>query len=655
MYLTLGVAAHVDAGKTTLCEQLLLRGGVLRKGGRVDHGDAFMDGHALERARGITIFSEQASLDIPRGDGETVHVTLMDTPGHVDFSGEMERALSVLDMALLVVSCAEGVQSHTVTLMKLLKKKQIPTIIFLNKTDREGADVLRAAAQMQRLLSADCVLMEQDAETLREELAMRDDTLMEQHLMEEASFQDYLTGARRALKACQLYPVLSGSALLDRGVDTLMQAIAQLCDTDYEKKLNEPFCASVYRVAHRDGMRYSYIKALSGRLCAREEVNTLRGAEKINAIYTAQGAKLTVCQTLEAGQTAAVTGMACRPGERIGERIGSDHQELVPLMSVDVQGEKGLDSTKLLLHLRELEEEDPLLSIRAENSRISVGIMGAVQIEVLGSVLESRFGDKVTFLPPKVMYKETVAEPVIGIGHYEPLRHYAECWLRLVPGKEGSCVTFADRTPANLLDMNWRRLISSHVHERRHPGVLTGSELTDVCVELIAGRAHLKHTEGGDFREATYRAIRNALMQAKNVLLEPVVRFELSFSQDLLSRVTGELLRLGADMDAPEYDEDDVVLTGTCTAALFWDYPQKFAATTRGHGRIRSEFARYAPCRNQDEIVAEIGYNALADVKNPPGSVFCSHGAGYYVPWDEVRANAHCEPPEAAFTSEQHI
>jgi len=535
------------------------------------------------------------------------------------------------------------VQSHTVTLFKLLKKKQIPTIIFLNKIDREGADVQRVTAQMQKLLSGDCVLMAQDKKSLREELAMRDDTLMEQHLMEEASSQDYLLGARRAVKACQLYPVLCGSALENRGVDTLIEAIAQLSDTDYDPKQSEPFSAKVYRVAHVGGMRYSYIKALSGRLSARDEINTRRGPEKINAIFSAQGTKLSVCQTLEAGQTAAVTGLACRPGERIGAHVGSDNQELVPLMSVDVQGEKGLEPTRLLAHLRELEEEDPLLSVRAENGRICVGIMGAVQIEVLGSVLESRFGDKVSFMPPKVMYKETIADPVIGIGHYEPLRHYAECWLRLVPGKAGGGVTFADKTPANLLDMNWRRLISAHVHERQHPGVLTGSPLTDVCVELIAGRAHLKHTEGGDFREATYRAIRNALMQAKNVLLEPVVRFELSFAQDLLSRVTGELLRLGAQMDAPEYDEDDVTLTGTCTAATFWDYPQKFAATTRGHGRIRSEFACYAPCRNQDEIVADIGYNALADVKNPPGSVFCSHGAGYYVPWDEVRATAHCE------------
>jgi len=366
----------------------------------------------------------------------------------------------------------------------------------------------------------------------------------------------------------------------------------------------------------------------------------------VNAVFGAQGATLTACAELAAGQTGVLTGLACRPGERIGVGAGFDMQALTPLMSVDVQGEKGLDPTKLLLHLREMEEEDPLLSVRAQDGRISVGIMGAVQIEVLGSVLESRFGDRVSFLPPKVMYKETIAKPVVGIGHYEPLRHYAEAWLRLVPGENGSGVTFADKTPANMLDMNWRRLISSHVHERQHPGVLTGSPITDIRVELIAGRSHLKHTEGGDFREATYRAIRNALMQAENVLLEPVVRFELAFQQEMLSRVTGELLRMGAQMDAPEYEDDEVLLCGTCTAAAFWDYPQKFAAATRGHGRISSRFARYAPCRNQEAVVAEIGYSALADVKNPPGSVFCSHGAGFYVAWDEVRSWAHCEVEE---------
>ena len=651
MNITLGVAAHVDAGKTTLCEQLLLRGGVLRKCGRVDHGDTFMDGHALERARGITIFCEQASFELARGDGETVCVTLMDTPGHVDFSGEMERALSVLDGALLVVSCAEGVQSHTVTLFKMLRARRIPTLIFLNKTDREGADAARVMAQMQRLLSGDCVLMTQEKETLCEELAMRDEQLMEQHLMEEAQAADYLAGARRAMKAGQLYPVLPGSALAGEGIDRLEKAIAALFETDYHSRLNEPFSAKVYRVRREGGMRYCYVKALSGRLTAREEIKTAHGLQKINALCSAQGVRLAPLAELCAGQTAAVTGLACRPGERIGRDCGSDAQQIVPLMSVDVEPKGGLDRTKLLACLREMEEEDPLLCVRAQNGRLSAGIMGAVQIEVLGSILRERFGAEVEFLPPKVIYKETIAAPVIGIGHYEPLRHYAEAWLRLVPGERGSGVRFKDCCAPNTLDMNWRRLIAGHVSERIHPGVLTGSALTDVCVELIAGRAHLKHTEGGDFREATYRAIRHALMQAQTVLLEPLVRFELAFSQECLSRVTGELLRLGADLDAPEYQEDEVVLSGTCTAAAFWDYPQKFAASTRGHGRLSSGFDSYAPCRNQAEIAEEIGYSPLADEKNPPGSVFCTHGAGVYVAWDQVRGWAHCaDEAEIALT-----
>ena len=295
------------------------------------------------------------------------------------------------------------------------------------------------------------------------------------------------------------------------------------------------------------------------------------------------------------------------------------------------------------MHLRELEEEDPLLSVRPEAEGVSVGVMGAVQVEVLQGVLASRFGDRVRMLPPHVLYKETIDAPVVGIGHYEPLRHYAEVWLRLEPGAPGSGVTFTADCPPNSLDENWKRLIRTHVFEREHPGVLTGSPLTDVHVRLIAGRAHLKHTEGGDFREATCRAIRNALMQAENVLLEPVVRFELAMPSGALARVTGELLRIGAQLDASETDGEETTLTGACTAAMFWDYPTKFAASTRGHGRIASWFYRYEPCKNQAEVVQKLGYDALADVQNPPGSVFCSHGAGFYVAWDHVRDWAHCE------------
>lgn len=642
MYLTLGVAAHVDAGKTTLCEQMLLHAGVLRRPGRVDHGDTFMDGHALERARGITIFCEQASFDLHRGE-ETVRVTLMDTPGHVDFSGETERALSVLDMALLVVSCAEGVQSHTVTLFRLLRARRIPTMIFLNKTDRTGADVPRAVAQLQRLLSGDCQDMTQGREALREALAERDDTLLEQHLEDTARPADYLAGARRAMAAGRLFPVLAGSALEDRGVDALLDAIAALADTPYAARLDEAFSAQVYRVRRQDGVRYCYVKALSGRLSPREEVATGAGAEKVNAIFTAQGARLLPLAHLEAGQTAAVAGLSCRPGAYIGARTDEEARSIVPLMSVDVEPLDGLDRVRLLAHLRELEDEDPLLSVRAGQGRVSVGIMGAVQTEVLRSVLESRFGDRVELRPPRVIYRETIAAPVVGIGHYEPLRHYAEVWVQLLPGGPGSGVTFEAACPPNTLEGNWQRLVGTHVLERAHPGVLTGSALTDVRVRLIAGRAHLKHTEGGDFREATYRAIRNALMQAQNVLLEPMVRFELAMDQQALPRVTGELVRMGAQMDPPEPDGDEVCLTGLCTAAAFWDYPQRFAASTRGRGRISSAYAGHAPCRNQEEIVRAAGYNPLADEQNPPGSVFCSHGAGVTVGWEHMREWAHCQ------------
>ena len=643
MQLTLGVAAHVDAGKTTLCEQMLRHCGVLRKCGRVDHGDAFMDANALERARGITIFSEQASFDLPRADGETLHVTLMDTPGHVDFSGEMERALSVLDSALLVVSCAEGVQSHTATLFRMLKARGIPTLIVLSKMDREGADIARAMAQLQRILSPDCVYMQDDADAVREELAARDELLMEQHFEESAARADYLAGARRAFAAQGLFPVVSCSALTDTGVEHVLEAIAALCQTDYEEKKVAPFCARVYRVRRENGTRYCYVKALSGTLGAKDEVETAEGMQKVNAVFAAQGAKLTVIPCLSAGQTAAISGLSCRPGETIGENAGRSEQELVSLMSVQVKPVGALTVQNLYLHLKELEEEDPLLSVRAREDDLFVGIMGAVQIEVLGSLLESRFGDKVEFMAPRVIYKETVAAPSVGIGHYEPLRHYAEVWLRLCPGENGSGITFESKLAPNSLDENWRRLIYQHIFERTHPGVLTGSALTDVKIQVLAGRAHLKHTEGGDFRESTYRAIRNALMHADCVLLEPYVRFELYMPQEALSRVTGELLTLGAQLDAPEYEEDEVGLCGTCTASAFWDYPTRFAASTRGHGRLSSRFERYAPCKNQQEIVDASGYNPLADTKNPPGSVFCSHGAGYYVDWQDVRSWAHCE------------
>ena len=642
MKLTLGVAAHVDAGKTTLCEQMLRHAGVLRRCGRVDHGDAFMDDSPLERARGITIFCEQASFDLDSGDGEALCVMLMDTPGHVDFAGEMERALCVLDAALLVVSCTEGVQSHTVTLFRMLERRGIPTLIFLNKTDRDGAGISRVMEQMKRLLSDDCVLMTQQGEELREELAARDEALMDRHFDGTAQREDYLSAARRCVAGRTLFPVFAGSALCDTGVGALMQGIAALCRTGYEEKKNMPFCARVYRVRRASGTRLTYVKVMQGRLLAREMIQTPEGPCKADALYAVQGTKLSVVPSLEAGETGAVAGLTARPGEILGAGMGQTAPELVPVMSVEVKPQPPLTKQTLLEHLRELEEEDPLLQVRAQEGALHVGVMGEVQIEVLASLLKARFGDEVRLLPPRVLYKETIAAPVVGIGHYEPLRHYAEVWLRLTPGRSGSGVVFEAACPPNTLDLNWRRLIGTHVLEREHPGALTGSPLTDVRVTLIAGRAHLKHTEGGDFREATYRAIRNALMQAQSVLLEPTVRFELAMPQEMLARVTGELLRMGAQMDAPVCEGNEAALTGECTAAAFWGFPTRFAAMTRGYGRLSSRFARYAPCRDQAAAVAQCGYQPLSDEANPPGSIFCSRGAGFYVAWDHVREWAHC-------------
>ncbi|MCI6373876.1 MAG: TetM/TetW/TetO/TetS family tetracycline resistance ribosomal protection protein [Clostridiales bacterium] len=641
MELTLGVAAHVDAGKTTLCERILERTGVLRRFGRVDHGDAFLDDSPLERARGVTIYGGQASFSLTRADGTPLHVTLMDTPGHVDFAGETERALGVLDAALLVVSCAEGVQSHTQTLLRMLRARGIPTLIFLNKTDREGADRERVAQQLARRLSADCVPLWQEHAQLAEELAARDEALLERHCDGEAAREDYLAGARRALTAGTLFPVLSGSAMTGEGVETLLEAVAALCGTDYEQRLEQPFSARVYRVRRADGVRMTYLKAMQGRLAPREVVATPQGERKADAIYAVQGARLSSVSELRAGQTAAVAGLLARPGEIVGEGAGSTAPELVPVMSVEVEPVPPLDRHALLAHLRELEDEDPLLAVRAERGMLEVGVMGEVQIEVLESVLKTRFGDSVVLTPPRTLYRETIAAPAVGVGHYEPLRHYAEVWLLLEPGEPGSGVTFTAACPPNTLELNWQRLIGTHVLEREHPGVLTGSPLTDVRVTLLAGRAHLKHTEGGDFREATYRAIRHALMNAQSVLLEPTLRFELAMPSGALARVTGELLRMGAELDAPQTDSEETTLSGECAAAAFWGFPSRYAALTRGLGRLSSRFERWSPCRNQEEIVRERGYAPLADEANPAGSVFCSHGAGVYVAWDHVREWAH--------------
>ena len=634
--LVIGILAHVDAGKTTLSEAMLYRSGAIRSLGRVDHRDAFLDTDALERERGITIFSKQAMLRL-----DDCSVTLLDTPGHVDFSAEMERTLQVLDYAVLVVSGTSGVQGHTHTLWQLLRRYQIPTFLFVNKMDIDGTDREALLHQLKAELSEGCIDFGADSAELSEQLALLDDEVTERYLESgTVSTED----ARQLIARRTVFPCWFGSALKLTGVDEFLHGLSELTA---EPKRPEGFGARVFKIA-RDpqGARLTFLKVTGGSLRVKSLISGDGWQEKADQLRVYSGTKFALTETAEAGTVCAVTGLShTEPGDGLGFETAQEAPVLLPVLEYRLVPEDGVSPQEAFLRLRQLAEEDPQLHPvwDARHQEIRMQLMGEVQMEILARVIAERCAMQVTFDEGSIVYKETIADTVEGVGHYEPLRHYAEVWLKLEPGAPGSGISFAADCPPNSLDENWQRLIRTHVFERAHPGVLTGSPLCDVRIRLIAGRAHLKHTEGGDFREATCRAIRNALMQAENVLLEPVVRFELAMPNEALARVTGELLRIGAQLDASETDGGETTLTGRCTAAMFWDYPTRFAASTHGHGRIASRFDRYEPCKNQDDIVRQSGYDPLADTLNPPGSVFCSHGAGFYVAWDHVREWAHCE------------
>ena len=634
--LCVGLLAHVDAGKTTLSEAMLYQAGVIRAFGRVDHGDTFLDTDAQERSRGITIFSKQAVLPLP---GCTL--TLLDTPGHVDFSAEMERTLQVLDCAVLVVSGTAGVQGHTATLWQLLRRYQVPAVVFVNKMDIGTADHDALLQSLRQELDERCIDFSQPQSQLQEELSLCDDALLDEYL---ASGRVSDAQIASAVSHRKVFPCFFGSALKREGVDALLDALGRFVQAPAYGK---DFGARVYKIARDEkGARLTFLKVTGGTLGVKQLLAGEDWQEKADQLRLYSGSKFTLLQQAPAGTVCAVTGLTkTMPGMTLGHETAAQAPALQPVLEYRLLLTDGTDAAQAYGQLRVLEEEDPALHLvwNALLREIRVQLMGPVQMEILQKLIAQRFGLEVAFDEGNIVYLETIAAPVEGVGHYEPLRHYAEVWLKLEPGAPGSGISFAADCPPNSLDENWQRLIRTHVFERAHPGVLTGSPLCDVRIRLIAGRAHLKHTEGGDFREATCRAIRNALMQAENVLLEPVVRFELAMPNEALARVTGELLRIGAQLDASETDGGETTLTGRCTAAMFWDYPTRFAASTHGHGRIASRFDRYEPCKNQDDIVRQSGYDPLADTLNPPGSVFCSHGAGFYVAWDHVREWAHCE------------
>ena len=639
---TIGILAHVDAGKTTFSERVLFHTQAIRKIGRVDHQDAFLDSHSLEKQRGITIFSGLASFQM---DGDTYY--WLDTPGHVDFSTEMERALSVMDYAVLVISCAEGVQSHTETVWQLLKEYKVPVFVFLNKLDRAGADPDRVIRQMKNRLSLDMLDLRHFQTERRfsdeeaEAIAERDETLLDRLFEQGLDEKIWLTSLVEQVADRQVFPVMAGVALEGKGVPEFLRVLGLLTKTD--RKSDYDLSAQCYQVRHdASGQRIAFLKLLSGMLRVKDE---LPGGQKVNELRIYHGEKYRPTDVACAGDIVGIPGLdGIRPGDMAGagEPV---HFRTEPMMAADViWDEKAVPAFRMMQALRILEDEEPTLTVSETAGHIAVRVMGRIQLEVLKNLLQERFGFAVDFGPTHVLYRETIAAPAIGVGHYEPLRHYAECHLRLVPTAPGSGVTFRSLCHVDILNLNWQRLIAGHVSEKRHKGVLTGAPLTDVEVQLLTGRAHLKHTEGGDFRQATYRAIRNALMYAQSVLLEPVAGFVLRAPADMYGSLAGALSRLQADVDVPEYDDDSVILRGECPFAIFAPWQEDFLSLTHGRGSLRVWMSRYAPCRDQQSIVDTAGYNPCAD--DSPDSVFCSHGAGFNVPWNEVRNYMHMSHEE---------
>ena len=641
--LCIGIVAHVDAGKTSLTEAMLYRAGVLRKLGRVDHGDAFLDTNSIERDRGITIFSKQARLTLG-----TTQLQLVDTPGHVDFSAETERALQILDCAILVISGTDGIQAHTRTLWRLLERYHVPTVVFLNKMDLPGADKAALLAQLRDQLSGGCVDFSLPPAQLHEEAAaLGDEALLERYLergsLTEAELS-HLVGQR------QLIPCWFGSALRDQGVDALLDGLARYVPAP---EYGSRFGALVYKVS-RDGQgtRLTWLKVTGGVLKVKDILSNRRPSLEESALWSDKadqlrlysGDKYELTEAAPAGTLCAVTGLShARPGDALGAQAALPAPALEPVLTCQVLFDR--DPHTVLPLLRQLEEEDPQLHLcwQEQTGQLFLQVMGEVQLEVLTRLARERFGLELSFGPGAILYRETIAAPVIGIGHFEPLRHYAEVHLLLEPAPRGSGLTFASACSTDQLDLNWQRLVLTHLAEREHPGVLTGSPITDMKITLIAGRAHDKHTEGGDFRQATYRAVRQGLMQAESILLEPWYDFRLELPAAQVGRAMSDLERMGGQYDPPAAAGEETVLTGRAPVAALRDYPRQVAAYTRGLGRLQYSPGGYRPCADQQAVTAALAYDPERDIANPSGSVFCDHGSGTVVDWRKVPAMAHVD------------
>lgn len=645
--LVVGILAHVDAGKTTLAESILYLSGNIRKLGRVDHGDAFLDTYELERQRGITIFSKQAEVE-----WKEKKITLLDTPGHVDFSAEMERTLQVLDYAILVVSGADGVQGHVKTLWKLLKRYEIPVFLFINKMDQEGTDKAALLKELQKRLDETCIDFSdrQDSDSFMENLAMCEETMLEKYLEGEVISQEEI---QSAIQKRHVFPCYFGSALKMQGVEEFLNDFEKLT---IAKTYPEEFGAKVYKISRdKQGTRLTHLKITGGTLKVK---TLLKDEEKVDQIRIYSGIGYNAVQEVHAGSVCSITGLCSTYcGEGLGLEKESEAPILEPVLTYQILLPEGCDVHGMFLKLKQLEEEEPELHIvwNEHANEIHAQVMGQIQIEILKSLILERFQTEVEFGTGSIVYKETIENAVEGAGHYEPLRHYAEVRLLLEPGKRGSGLVFDTDCSEDVLDKNWQRLVLTHLAEKKHKGVLTGAEITDMKITLINGRAHLKHTEGGDFRQSTYRAVRQGLKRAKSVLLEPVYEYQLEVPSETVGRAMADLQRMQGTFSSPEIDGDMAVLKGTAPVATMRDYQTEVIAYTKGHGRIFMSLKGYEPCHNTEEVIERVGYDSEADLDNPTGSVFCSHGAGFVVNWDKVEDYMHTESREKAQRTSQTV
>mgnify|MGYP004666095941 FL=1 len=639
--LIFGILAHVDAGKTTLSEGLMYKSGAIRKIGRVDNKDAHLDTNELERARGITIFSSQAELKI-----DDLDITLLDTPGHVDFSAEMERTLRVLDYAILIISGADGVQGHTETLWKLLREYNVPVFIFVNKMDQNGTDKEKILEDIREKLTDSCVdFTDTDSEEFYENIAMSDEHVMEDYLDNMTVSIEDIQGL---IVERKIFPCFFGSALRLTGIDEFMQGLyTYTLRPEYSKE----FGARVYKITREaDGTRLTHIKVTGGTLRVKTELtgdtDGREWREKINQIRLYSGDKYETVNEACAGMVCALTGLNytyC--GEGFGYEYSDNQSYLEPVLTYKINLPDSISETQMLPKLRMLEEEDPKLSIvwDEELKEIQAKIMGEVQLEILKSVIKERFGVDITFGAGNIVYKETIENVVEGVGHFEPLRHYAEVHLILEPAPRGSGVHVYTDCSEDILDKNWQRLIVTHIEEREHRGVLTGSPVTDINIILVTGRAHIKHTEGGDFRQATYRAIRQGLKMAHSRLLEPYYEFRLEVPEVNIGRAMMDIEKMHGKFEMPVTSNGMAVITGSAPVSLMHDYQNEVIAYSKGHGRLNLTLKGYDLCHNEDEVIAKYNYDSESDIANPTGSVFCAHGSGYLVPWNEVYSYMHVE------------